>query len=96
MYDEEKGFGKGSYKFGEKNKKFSSSYSNPIISVDSDYDSVGLKNGQMDNVSKAYEKQAKTEEGVYLGEDKMFTGNAWVDMGIAAGRAYKKKKNAKK
>ena len=97
MDDNEIGFGKGGFKFGEKSKQFASSYSNPTISIDSDYESVGLKNSQMDNVSGAYEKQAqKDEQGVYLGEDKMFTGDPWVDMGIAAGRAYKAKKNSKK
>lgn len=45
-----------------------------------EYDSYAMRNKDVDRI-----------KGVYLGEDKMYTGDPWVDMGIAAGRAYRAK-----
>lgn len=54
------------------------------------YDDIGMRNSQIDNVMNAYKKQ----EDIYLGEDKMFTGDAHIDIGLAIGRGIKKKREA--
>ena len=58
-------------------------------------DIIPFRNSQIKNKEAAYERQAKIDEGVEIGENSMFTGNAWFDIGLGLGRRARAKKAAK-
>jgi hypothetical protein len=87
--EKEYGFGRSSYEFGEESRK----------EMKSKYD-LGFKNKSIDVMGYMYgeesnEKPPKKEKKLNLGEDSMFTGNTYFDIGLAIGRRLKEKKQNK-
>ena len=66
---------------------------NPFTSLKGIKEQLPFKNSQVENRDKAYKKEI--DKKVNIGEDGMFTGNAWFDTGLAMGRRAKKKREGK-
>jgi len=60
-----------------------------------DKSKLPFRNSQIESRNIAYDRQTKKDEGVEIGENSMFTGNAWFDIGLGLGRRARAKKAAK-
>lgn len=58
-----------------------------------DFNVMPFKNSQIEKAEGAYAKQQEKDEEVNLGENSMFTGNAWFDIGRSI--ALKRKSKGK-